>query len=125
MKVGDNDIGFLFNVRARINIAQMTGSKKIVDIGELFDVPEDEEVKNTYKIARILNDEYERARKRAAGIEFLPTEDQALIQIDDIYALQNAEYNELQNELIGVLKGERTVEAEPAPGKKDKAKPSN
>lgn len=125
MKVGDNDIGFLFNVRARINIAQMTGSKKIVDIGELFDVPEDAEVENTYRIARILNHEYECARKAAAGIEFLANEDQAIIKLDDIYKLKNAEYNELQDALIGVLKGERTVEAEPAPGKKDKAKPSN
>ena len=125
MKVGDNEIGLLFNVRARINIAQLTNEKKLGDIGSLFTVPEDKEVENVYKIARILNHEYECKRKREAGIEFLATDNQALIKLDDLMDLPNDEYNQFADELIAVLKGERTVEAEPIKEKKEEAKPSN
>lgn len=125
MKVGDNEIGLLFNVRARINIAQLTETKKMGDIGSLFDVPEDVEVENVYKIARALNHEYERKRKDDAGIEYDKTENQAIIQLDDVYNMTNEEYNQFSEELINVLKGERTVEAEPVKGKKQEAKPSN
>ncbi len=125
MKVGDNEIGLLFNVRARINIAQLTESKKIGDIGSLFDVPEDVEVENVYRIARALNHEYERKRKDDAGIEYDKAENQAIIQLDDVYNMTNEEYNQFSEELINVLKGERTVEAEPVKGKKQEAKPSN
>ena len=125
MKVGDNEIGLLFNVRARINIAQLTETKKIGDIGSLFDVPEDVEVENVYRIARALNHEYERKRKDDAGIEYDKTENQAIIQLDDVYNMTNEEYNQFSEELINVLKGERTVEAEPVKGKKQEAKPSN
>lgn len=125
MKVGDNEIGFLFNVRARINIAQLTETKKMGDIGSLFDVPEDAEVENVYKIARALNHEYERKRKDEAGIEYDKSENQAIIQLDDVYNMTNEEYNQFSEELIAVLKGERTVEAEPVKGKKQEAKPSN
>lgn len=125
MKVGDNEIGLLFNVRARINIAQLTETKKMGDIGSLFDVPEDVEVENVYRIARALNHEYERKRKDDAGIEYDKTENQAIIQLDDIYNMTNEEYNQFSEELINVLKGERTVEAEPVKGKKQEAKPSN
>lgn len=118
MKVGDNEIGFLFNVRARIDIAQLTGTKKMGDIGSLFEVPEDEEVVNVYRIARALNHEYERKRKDEAGIEYDKNENQAIIQLDDIYNMSNAEYNQFSAALIEVLKGERTVEAEPVKGKK-------
>jgi hypothetical protein len=125
MKVGDNEIGLLFNVRARINIAQLTETKKMGDIGSLFDVPEDVEVENVYRIARALNHEYERKRKDDAGIEYDKTENQAIIQLDDVYNMTNEEYNQFSEELINVLKGERTVEAEPVKGKKQEAKPSN
>lgn len=125
MKVGDNEIGLLFNVRARINIAQLTETKKMGDIGSLFDVPEDVEVENVYRIARALNHEYERKRKDDAGIEYDKTENQAIIQLDDVYNMTNEEYNQFSDELINVLKGERTVEAEPVKGKKQEAKPSN
>ena len=125
MKVGDNEIGLLFNVRARINIAQLTETKKMGDIGSLFDVPEDVEVENVYRIARALNHEYERKRKDDAGIEYDKTENQAIIQLDDVYNMTNEEYNQFSEELINVLKGERTVEAEPVKEKKQEAKPSN
>ena len=125
MKVGDNEIGLLFNVRARINIAQLTETKKMGDIGSLFDVPEDVEVENVYRIARALNHEYERKRKDEAGIEYDKNDNQAIIQLDDIYNMTNEEYNQFSEELINVLKGERTVEAEPVKGKKQEAKPSN
>ena len=125
MKVGDNEIGLLFNVRARINIAQLTETKKMGDIGSLFDVPENVEVENVYRIARALNHEYERKRKDDAGIEYDKTENQAIIQLDDVYNMTNEEYNQFSEELINVLKGERTVEAEPVKGKKQEAKPSN
>jgi hypothetical protein len=125
MKVGDNEIGLLFNVRARINIAQLTGAKKIGDIGSLFEVPEDEEVENVYRIARALNHEYERKRKDEAGIEYDKNDNQAIIQLDDIYNMTNEEYNQFSEALIEVMKGERTVEAEPVKGKKRGAKPSN
>ena len=125
MKVGDNEIGLLFNVRARITIAQLTDTKKLGDIVSLFDVPEEDEVNNVYKIARTLNHEYERKRKDEAGIEYNPTENQAIIQLDDIMNMPNEKYSQFANELIAVLKGERTVEAEPIKGKKQEAKPSN
>ncbi len=125
MKVGDNEIGLLFNVRARINIAQLTETKKMGDIGSLFDVPEDVEVENVYRIARALNHEYERKHKDDAGIEYDKTENQAIIQLDDVYNMTNEEYNQFSEELINVLKGERTVEAEPVKEKKQEAKPSN
>lgn len=125
MKVGDNKIGLLFNVRARINIAQLTDSKKLGDIASLFAVPEEDEVNNVYKIARALNHEYERKRKDEAGIEYDATENQAIIQLNDVMNMTNEEYNQFSEELIAVLKGERTVEAEPVEGKKQEAKPSN
>lgn len=125
MKVGDNEIGLLFNVRARINIAQLTDTKKLGDIASLFTVPEEDEVNNVYKIARALNHEYERKRKDEAGIEYDATENQAIIQLNDVMNMTNEEYNQFSEELIAVLKGERTVEAEPVKGKKQEAKPSN
>lgn len=125
MKVGDNEIGLLFNVRARINIAQLTDTKKLGDIASLFAVPEEDEVNNVYKIARALNHEYERKRKDEAGIEYDPKENQAIIQLNDVMNMTNEEYNQFSEELIAVLKGERTVEAEPVKGKKQEAKPSN
>lgn len=125
MKVGDNEIGLLFNVRARINIAQLTDTKKLGDIASLFAVPEEDEVNNVYKIARALNHEYERKRKDEAGIEYDAKENQAIIQLNDVMNMTNEEYNQFSEELIAVLKGERTVEAEPVKGKKQEAKPSN
>jgi aspartokinase len=64
-----------------------------------------------YRIARALNHEYERKRKDDAGIEYDKTENQAIIQLDDVYNMTNEEYNQFSEELINVLKGERTVEA--------------
>lgn len=125
MKVGDNEIGLLFNVRARINIAQLTDTKKLGDIASLFAVQEEDEVNNVYKIARALNHEYERKRKDEAGIEYDPKENQAILQLNDVMNMTNEAYNQFSEELIAVLKGERTVEAEPVKGKKQEAKPSN
>lgn len=122
MKIGSNEVGFLFNVRARINIAQMTGTKVISDVGTLFDGDEETTIKNLYKVAKVLNHEYELKKKQDAGVPVDPSENQAIIKLEDIYAMENTEFNELSEEVFATLRGERTVVAELK--KKEKAKPS-
>jgi hypothetical protein len=116
-----DDIGFLFNVRARINIAQLTESKAIGDVGSLFDGEEEKVTDNLYKVARILNHEYELKKRRDQGKEVDLTENYSIIKKDDIIEMDNFEYNEFAARVFRTLRGERTVEATP---KKGKAKPS-
>lgn len=125
MKIGNNEIGFFFNVRARINIAQNTTSKRFTDISELFQGGDEEQMENVYKIAKILNHEYEVKKRQSEGKTVDLKEDYSLIKRDDIEAMDNFEYIKFQEELIAVLKGERTVECEHKKGKKQEAKPSN
>lgn len=125
MNIGGNEIGFLFNVRARINLAQLTETKSLDKIDDLFEGAEGDVVNNVYRVARVLNHEYEVKKRKDQGAKVDLTENYALIKRDDLDEMDNFEYNEFVREIIGVLTGERTVEAEPKKGKKTKAKPSN
>ena len=118
MKIGGNEIGFLFNVRARINIAQLTETKSLDKIDDLFGGDEEKVVENVYKIARILNHEYEMKLRKDQGKSVNLTEDYAIIKRDDLDELDNFEYNEFVGEIIKVLTNQRTVETEPKKGKK-------
>ena len=118
-------IGLLFTVRARINIANLTPSKAIVDLDSLLSgVPEDKFVDNVYQIARILNNEYEIDRREKQGKEVNVKENYAVITKDDIEAMTNVEFNEFYADIVGVLRGERTVEATPKKGKSQVQKSS-
>ena len=125
MIIGGNEIGFLFNVRARINLAQLTETKSLDKIDDLFEGQEGDVVNNVYRVARVLNHEYEVKKRKDQGAKVDLTENYALIKRDDLDEMDNFEYNEFVREIIGVLTSERTVEAEPKKGKKTKAKPSN
>lgn len=118
MKIGGNEIGFLFNVRARINIAQLTETKSLDKIDDLFGGDEEKVVENVYKIARILNHEYEMKLRKDQGKSVDLTENYAIIKRDDLDELDNFEYNEFVGEIIKVLTNQRTVETEPKKGKK-------
>lgn len=118
MKIGGNEIGFLFNVRARINIAQLTETKSLDKIDDLFGGDEEKVVDNVFRIARILNNEYELKLRRDQGKCVDLTEDYSLIKRDDLDELDNFEYNEFVGEIIKVLTNQRTVETEPKKGKK-------
>ena len=118
MKIGGNEIGFLFNVRARINIAQLTETKSLDKIDDLFGGDEEKVVENVYKIARILNHEYEMKLRKDQGKSVNLTEDYAIIKRDDLDELDNFEYNEFVGEIIKVLTNQRTVETEQKKGKK-------
>ena len=89
MKIGGNEIGFLFNVRARINIAQLTETKSLDKIDDLFGGDEEKVVENVYKIARILNHEYEMKLRKDQGKSVDLTENYAIIKRDDLDELDN------------------------------------
>ena len=114
-----DDINFLFNVRARINIAQMTEKKVIEDIDSLLTNVGSEEtyIDNIYKIARILNHEYEVKKRRDQGKEVDLTENYSIIKKDDLYEMDNTEFNAFTQQVFRCLRGERTVEATPKKGK--------
>lgn len=112
-----DDINFLFNVRARINIAQLTESKAIDELGSLFDCEEEKSIDNLFKVARILNHEYELKKRIDQGKEVNLQENYAVFTKDDILEMDNVEFNEFSDKVFSVLRGERTVEATPKKGK--------
>lgn len=112
-----DDINFLFNVRARINIAQLTEKKSIDDLGSLFTGSEDATVDNIYKVARVLNHEYELKKRHDQGKEVDLTENYAVFTKDDILEMDNLEFVAFQDKVLRALRGERTVEAKPKKGK--------
>lgn len=120
MKVGDNEIGLLLNVRARINIAQLTPSKTVDDVTKLFtEGSEEERIEHTYKVARILNHEYEVDKRKKQGKTIdLSKDSYSIIDEDDFMTMENAEFLAFLDELFAVLFGKRTVVAEP---KKEKS----
>ena len=118
MKIGGNEIGFLFNVRARINIAQLTETKSLDKIDDLFGGDEEKVVENVYRIAKILNHEYEMKLRKDKGASVDLKEDYSIIKRDDLDELDNFEYNEFVSEIIKVLTNQRTVETESKKGKK-------
>ena len=125
MEIRGNEIGFYFNVRARINIAQLTETKALDKIDDLLRGDEEQVVENVFRIARILNHEYELKKRQDEGKNVNLKEDYSLIKLDDILDLDNFEYNQLFNEVLDTLTGNRTVVAEPKKGKKTTAKSSS
>lgn len=115
MKVGDNEIGLLLNVRARINIAQLTPSKTVEDINGLFtEGTEEERVEHVYRVARILNHEYEVDKRKKQGKPIDLTKDTySIIDKDDFMTMNTKDFMAFIDEVFDVLYDRRTVIAEP------------
>ena len=120
MQVGGKDIGLLYTVRARIAIAKLTGKHEIADIMSLFKGNEEQQIDNLYKVARILNHEYELKRKLDKGASVDLNENQSILKREDLDTMLSVEFDELTDAVFRTLRGERTVEA--VPSKKRTAK---
>ena len=113
--------GYLFNVRARINVAKLCRGGKFENLGELFQGSDEEKVENLYKVGKILNNEFERKQRKDKGLDVDMSADYSTISLDELLDLESLD--DFETEVVNAILGEKaTVEAEPS--KKSKKKSS-
>lgn len=115
----------LFDVRARVKIANLCKDKRFENIQMLFDCSEEERIKNILIMLKILSNSAEYAKRKAQGLEVNVNADYNAIPItlDDMYDMKVYEIGELENLIVEVIgrDSERTVEAKDKKGKKKEA----
>ena len=120
-----NKDDLLFDVRARVKIANLCKDKRVENIQMLFDCSEEERIKNVLIMLKILSNSAEYAKRKAQGLEVNVNADYNAIPItlDDMYDMKVYEISELENLIVEVIgrDSERTVEAKDKKGKKKEA----
>lgn len=120
-----NKDDLLFDVRARVKIANLCKDKRFENIQMLFDCSEEERIKNILIMLKILSNSAEYAKRKAQGLEVNVNADYNTIPItlDDMYDMKVYEISELENLIVEVISrdSERTVEAKDKKGKKKEA----
>ena len=112
----------LFDVRARVKIANLCKDKKFENIQLLFDGSEEDRIKNVLIMLKILSNSAEYAKRKEQGLEVNVNADYNTIPltVDDMYDMKVYEIEELENLIVEVITrdSERTVEAKDKKGKK-------
>ncbi len=112
----------LFDVRARVKIANLCKDKKFENIQLLFDTSEEDRIKNVLIMLKILSNSAEYAKRKEQGLEVNVNADYNTIPltVDDMYDMKVYEIGELENLIVEVITrdSERTVEAKDKKGKK-------
>lgn len=112
----------LFDVRARVKIANLCKDKKFENIQLLFDTSEEDRIKNVLIMLKILSNSAEYAKRKEQGLEVNVNADYNTIPLtlDDMYDMKVYEIGELENLIVEVITrdSERTVEAKDKKGKK-------
>lgn len=112
----------LFDVRARVKIANLCKDKKFENIQLLFDTSEEDRIKNVLIMLKILSNSAEYAKRKEQGLEVNVNADYNTIPLtlDDMYDMKVYEIEELENLIVEVITrdSERTVEAKDKKGKK-------
>lgn len=120
-----NKDDLLFDVRARVKIANLCKDNRFENIQMLFDCSEEERIKNVLIMLKILSNSAEYAKRKAQGLEVNVNADYNAIPItlDDMYDMKVYEIGELENLIVEVIgrDSERTVEAKDKKGKKKEA----
>lgn len=113
----------LFDVRARVSIANLCKDKKFENIQYLFDCAEADRIKNILKILKIMSNSAEYRKRKAQGLEVNFNADYNAIPLTeaDLYELMPYELNVYEEQIAQAIKdgSEQTVETkEPKKSKK-------
>lgn len=123
MKINGKEIRFKYTVRAQLAIAALCPEKKWKNLQQLFDdsQTDEERANNLYQVGRIMNNNYEQAKRKERGEPVELSADYSLFTFDDYLDLTAAEEAEYEAELVRAINGgsERSVEAAPPKGKKN------
>ena len=110
----------LFDVRARVRIANLCPDKKFENFGELWTCAESDVIKNTLKVLKIMSNSAEYAKRKQQGLEVNVDADYNAIPLSeaDLYDMKSYEIDELQEEIVEVIKRDSTKTVEAKEGKK-------
>jgi hypothetical protein len=110
----------LFDVRARVSIANLCRDKKFENFGELWTCAESDIIKNTLKVLKIMSNSAEYAKRKAQGLEVNVNADYNAIPLTeaDLYDMMSYELDELQEEIVEVIKRDSVQSVKANEGKK-------
>ena len=117
-----NKDDLLFDVRARVKIANLCKDKRFENIQMLFDCSEEERIKNVLIMLKILSNSAEYAKRKAQGLEVNVNADYNTIPItlDDMYDICGLEdFSSLREKISATIVGGSTPSVTTESGSKN------